>query len=203
MRYSATRPFSAKEALSLGLLTALLLVSPAILAQKTSTNFDPSFDFSHHKRYAWLGNHLMTRQHPDTNEVMDLKIVKGVNQILTSRGFVEVKDNPDFYIYYDGGGDMYAAASGSNKADTGPQTPANPAPNYGLGNGPSMAPSTWLKVNGQIVFHVIDPNSKKMVWETTYSKTFHDPDKAIRNMDNVINQLVVKAFKDFPPKVKK
>jgi len=203
MRYSATRIFSAKEVLRLGALTCILVVSPAIFAQKTSTNFDPNFDFSQHKHYAWRENRLMTRQSPDTNEVMDLKIVKGVNQILASRGFVEVKDNPDFYVYYDGGGDMYAATSGSSKADSGPQTPANPAPTYGLGNGPSMAPSTWLKVNGQIVFHLIDPNSKKIVWETTYKKTFHDPQKAIRNMDKVVDELVTKSFKDFPPKPKK
>jgi len=52
---------------------------PALLAQKISTTFDNKFSFSEHKRYAWRENRLVTRQHPDTNEVMDLKIIKTVN----------------------------------------------------------------------------------------------------------------------------
>ena len=67
------------------------LAVPAVLAQKTSTTLDDKFSFSEHKRYAWRENRLITRQHPDTNAVMDLKIVKAVNQVLSARGFVDVK----------------------------------------------------------------------------------------------------------------
>jgi hypothetical protein len=63
-----------------------------------------------------------------------------------------------------------------------------------------MAPSTWLKVNGEIVFHMIDAESQKPVWETIYSKTFRDPDKALRNLDKEVNELVSRSFRDFPPK---
>jgi uncharacterized protein DUF4136 len=179
-----------------------MLTAPIAFAQKTSTKFDKSFDFSEHKRYAWGQNHLMTRQHPDTNEIMDLKIVKAVNQTLIARGFVEVKDKPDFYIYYDGGGDMQARAGGQERANSTPLTPGDRTPTYGLGNGPTLAPSTWLKVNGQIVFYIAD-ESKKIVWETTYSKTFRDPNKAIRNLDKEVGELVSKSFKEFPPNTKK
>ena len=184
------------------LLFLVMLTAPIAFAQKTSTTFDKSFDFSEHKRYAWGQNHLMTRQHPDTNEIMDLKIVKAVNQTLIARGFVEVKDKPDFYIYYDGGGDMQARAGGQERANSTPLTPGDRTPTYGLGNGPTLAPSTWLKVNGQIVFYIAD-ESKKIVWETTYSKTFRDPNKAIRNLDKEVSGLVSKSFKEFPPNTKK
>jgi len=179
------------------MLTALIA-----FAQKASTTFDRNFDFSGHKRYAWGQNHLMTRQHPDTNEIMDLKIVKAVNQSLIARGFVEVKHKPDFYIYYDGGGDMQASAGAQERANSTPASPADRTPTYGLGNGPAMAPSTWLKVNGQIVFYIMD-ESKKIVWETTYNKTFRDPNKAIRNLDKEVSELVSKSFKEFPPNTKK
>jgi Domain of unknown function (DUF4136) len=144
----------------------------------------------------------MTRQHPDTNEIMDLKIVKAVNQTLLAKGFVEVKENPDFYIYYDGGGDMLISAGAAERASSAPLSPTDRTPTYGLGNGPALAPATWLKVNGQIVFYMTD-ESKKTIWETTYSKTFRDPDKALRNFDKVVNELVSKSFKDFPPNAKK
>lgn len=180
-----------------------LFVAHFTCAQKISRNVDDNYDFSGHKRYAWRGNRLVTRQNPDTNEVMDIKIVKSVNRLLASKGFVEAKDKPDFYIFYDGGGDMQLGAGGANQAGSAPTTSADVAPTYGLGNGPTLAPSTWMKVNGQIQFHIVDAATQKPVWETLYSKTFHDPDKALGNMDKEVNELVTKSFKDFPPKAKK
>jgi Domain of unknown function (DUF4136) len=177
-----------------------ILVAPRACAQKTSTSYDDKFSFSQHTRYAWRGNRLMTRQHPDTNEVMNLKIVKAVNHTLNARGFVEVKEKPDFYLYYDGGGDVRAVGGGEGRVNSTPLSPNDFTPTYGLGNGPTIAPSTWLKVNGEIVFYMIDAESGKPVWETIYSKTFHDPNKALRNMDKEVNELVSKSFKNFPPK---
>jgi Domain of unknown function (DUF4136) len=193
---------SRNRACYLGILSLAILMIPIGFAQNNPTTLDKNFDFSEHKRYAWGQNHLLTRQHPDTNEVMDLKIVKAVNQTLTARGFAEVKEKPDFYIYYDGGGDTELRGGVQAQANSASLGPSDLTPTYGLGNGPAMAPSTWLKVNGQIVFHITD-ESKKIVWEKTYKKTFHDPQKALRDIDKVVGELVSKSFKDFPPKTKK
>ncbi|HKV79680.1 MAG TPA: DUF4136 domain-containing protein [Candidatus Sulfotelmatobacter sp.] len=187
---------------NLGLLFLVVLTAPFVFAQKTLTTFDKNFDFSGHQRYAWRQNHLLTHQHPDTNEMMDLKIVKAVNQTLIARGFVEVKDKPDFYIYYDGGSDMQLSAGGKAQANSTPLSPVDRAPTYGLGNGPALAPATWLKVNGQIEFYMTDEPGK-ILWQTTYNKTFRDPNKALRNLDKEVSELVSKSFKDFPPNAKK
>jgi hypothetical protein len=184
------------------ILACAMSATLTALAQKTDTKFDGQYNFSQHKRYKWRENRLVTRQNPDTNEVMDLKIVKAVNQMLASKGFVEVQDKPDFYVYYDGGGNAQIGGGGANLAGSGPTTTADLSPSYGLGNGPTLAPSTWLKLKGQIEFHMVDAGSQKPIWETTYSKTFRDPDKALRNMDKEVNELVSKSFKDFPPKTK-
>lgn len=79
-------------------------IATGTYGQKMSTKSDGDYNFSGHKNYMWRGNRLMTRQNPDTNEVLDLKIVKAVNRDLAGKGFVEVKEKPDFYIYYDAGG---------------------------------------------------------------------------------------------------
>jgi len=179
-----------------------IVIGPAVLALNVATANGNNFNFSTHKRYAWRGNRLMTRQSPDTNELMDLKIVKKVNEMLSGKGFEEVKDKPDFYIYYDGGGDMDLHAGGQQQANSTSINSTDRTPTYGLGNGPAMAPATWLKVNGQITFHMTDAASGKPIWETTYKKTFRDPDKAIRNWDKESDELVKKSFKDFPPKNK-
>ena len=185
------------------LLVCLMLACTTVSAQKVNTTSDPAFDFSRHKRYAWLENRLVTRQNPDTNEVMDLKIVKAVNRTLTAKGFVEVNHQPDFYVYYDGGGESDLAAASVARANSAPTQPNDRTPTYGLGNGPAMAPGTWLKVNGQISFRMTDAASKRQVWSATYAKTFHDPDKALRNMDKEVNELVARSFKNFPPNPKR
>jgi Domain of unknown function (DUF4136) len=179
-----------------------IFVTPIVFAQKVSTTLDDKYCFSEHKRYAWRENRLVTRQNPDTNEVMDIKIVKAVNRLLAARGFVEVKDKPDFYIFYDGGGNVQLGAGGASQAGSGPKTSADIAPDYGLGNGPTLSATTWMKVNGQIEFHIVDAAARKPVWETIYSKNLRDPDKALKNMDKEVNELVTKSFKDFPPKAK-
>jgi hypothetical protein len=167
-------------------LICVVVAAPIAFSQKTETKFDESFNFSEH-----------------TNEVMDLKIVKAVNQILAAKGFVEVKEKPDFFLYYDGGGNTQIGAGGASQVGAGPTTSADVVPAYGMGNGPAMAPTTWLKVNGRIVFHMVDAASHKSVWETSYGKMFRDPDKALKNMDKEVNELVSKSFKDFPPKSKR
>ena len=185
------------------LFASAVFAGQAAFAQKVSTEVDDKYDFGEHKRYAWRGNRLMTRQNPDTNEVMDRKIVKAVNELLVVKGFVEVNETPDFYISYDGGGNVQLGAGGASQAGSGPTTSANIAPDYGMGNGPTLSPTTWMKENGQIEFHIVDALAQKPVWETTYSKHFRDPDKALKNMDKEVNELVTKSFKDFPPKAKK
>ncbi len=179
---------------------ALIFLCLTASGQKVSTTHDPSFDFSRHKRYAWLENRLMTRQHPDTNETMDRKIVKAVNQTLIAKGFVQDESAPDFYINYDGSGESDFALAPTARANSAPTSPSDPTPTYGLGNGPALAPATWLKVNGRISFRMIDAASKKQVWSAIYAKTFRDPDKALRNMDREVGELVTKSFKTFPPK---
>lgn len=203
MRGLETRPFLLKCVCRWGLLSLLAAATLTALPQKTSTILDSSYSFSEHKRYSWRENRLLTRQHPDTNEEMDRKIVRNVNQLLSAAGFVEVKEKPDLYIFYDGGGDLQAGVGSVALANSAPLSPTDPASAYGLGNGPALAPASWLKVNGRLVFHMIDAESKKSVWQTTYTKTFRDPNKAIRNLDKEVNQLVSKSFKDFPPKSKK
>jgi hypothetical protein len=195
-----------KTASNLQRLVPLILVlftGAAVYAQKASVTLDEGYNFSTQKHYAWRENRLVTQQHPDTNEIMDLKIVKVVNRTLAAKGFVEVKDSADFYIQYDGGAERDMLAGGHAHANSAPRAPSDPTPTYGLGMGPALAPATWLKVNSEIVFYITDVGSGKPVWETTYSKTFHDPHKALRNMDKEVNQLVEKSFKHFPPRPKK
>ena len=185
------------------LVASLVFVAAAAYGQKVATKTSGGYDFAAHKKYMWKKNYLMTRQNPDTNEVLNLKIVKAVNQQLAAKGFVEVKENPDFYVYYDGGGNANIRSGGASDADPGPTTTADTNPGFGLTDGPPVSPNTWMKVNGQIEFYAVPAGSSKSAWEATCTKTFRDPDKALKDMDKEVNEWVSKSFKDFPPKAKK
>ena len=184
------------------ILACVLCVSYSVYAQRVSTTLDEKYSFSDDKRYAWRESfdHPSEPRHERSHGP---KIVKNVNQLLAAKGFVAVKEKPDFYIYYDGGGNVDLGAGGASQVGSGPTTSADIAPNYGLGNGRTLSPTTWMKVNGQIEFHIVDSATRKAVWETIYSKNFRDPDKALKNMDKEVSELVTKSFKDFPPKQKK
>ncbi|HTZ32670.1 MAG TPA: DUF4136 domain-containing protein [Methylomirabilota bacterium] len=181
---------------------SVLIAAAATYGQKITTKTDGDYNFAAHKSYMWKKNYLMTRQNPDTNEVLNLKIVKAVNQELASKGFVEVKEKPDFYVYYDGGGSANIRSGGASDADPGPTTTADTNPGFGLTDGPAVSPNTWMKVNGQIVFYAVPAGAPKPVWQATCTKTFRDPDKALKDMDKEVSQWVSKSFKDFPPKNK-
>jgi len=149
--------------LILVLLVSICSMLPALtFAQKVSTTSDAKYSFSEHKRYAWRECRLETRQNPDTNRVMNAKIVDSVNRLLTSRGFQEVQENPDLYVYYDGGGNINVGVGGADPLAISSRAPNDPTPTYGLGQGPTLAPSTWLIVKGQVVFHLVDANTKSL-----------------------------------------
>jgi hypothetical protein len=42
-----------------------------------------------------------------------------------------------------------------------------------------------------------------VIWQGTASKKWYDPQKARKNEDKEISQIVNKSFKNFPPKTKK
>jgi len=49
----------------------------------------------------------------------------------------------------------------------------------------------------------LDSKSKIVIWEGTATKKWNDPQKARKNEDKEIKQIVTKSFKDFPPKGRK
>ena len=144
-------------------------------AQKATTPFDHNYVFSQFKRYQWRENRLLTRQSPDTTELMDLKIGQGRQPATKARkDLLRLRTSP-------------ISTSTTMAVRTQTCVPAVPPKQAPVPRHPLSAASA----------------SKKPVWETTYSKTIRDPHKALRDMDKEVNELVAKSFKDFPPKSKK
>lgn len=193
----------------LTLLFVGLFVPQPSHAQKVTTEWAKGFNFAELKRFAWKKNNLITMRHPEDNQMLDQKIMRVITQELASKGIVEASD-PDFYLFYHAGpGDegLQVAAAPPEGLDSIQPPDLSPAGSntwsVGAGSSVGLAPNVWYSVQGKFVFYAVDRKSKVVIWQGTATKKWYDPQKARKNEDKEISQLVKKAFKNFPPKIKK
>ena len=176
---------------------ALFLAAGAVSAQKVKTTYNGNFDFATHKRYAWGKNHIITRQGPRNDALIDQKIVFDVNRNLAQKGFIEDSTNPDFLISYDAGaGDISADMEGGHM-------PPPPRPNEPITPVYGIPQNIWYSVDGHITFHLVTPDTKQPIWTAAATKKIRDPHKAMKDMEKQVEQFVSKTFKSFPPNTKK
>ena len=71
-----------------------LLSSAAAFAQKTNVDWDRQADFSKFHTYAWQKS-----PHPATG-LWDQRVIDGVDQQLSAKGFTKVDANPDLWVVY-------------------------------------------------------------------------------------------------------
>jgi hypothetical protein len=201
-----------KRLMSFGpaILVTFLFTGGIAGAQNVKTDYVKDYHFGALKRFAWKANHLVTQRHPDDNKLLDKKIMRAVAEQLAAKGIVEDAANPDFYLFYHAGpgedGLQVGAATpeGLDSMRSGELNPAgSPTWTAGAGTSVGVAPNVWYSVQGKFVFYVVDSKSKTVIWEGTATKKWSDPQKARKNEDKEIKQVVDKSFKDFPPKSKR
>ena len=198
------------SAFCLAILLVWLVTARPSSPQNVKTAFAKDYNFGGLKRFAWKNNHLMTNRHPDDNKLLDQKIMRVVTQDLAAKGIVEDAANPDFYLFYHAGpGEEGLQVGASAPAGIESIQPAeiNPAGTSmwaaGAGTNVGFAPNVWYSVQGKFVFFALDAKTKEVIWEGTATKKWNDPQKARKNEDKEIRQVVDKSFKEFPPKGKK
>jgi hypothetical protein len=180
----------------LRIAAGFLVICATLPAQKVTTNFDKSFDFTNHRRYAWGQNHIITRQGKQSDALIDQKIVQDVNRNLRDKDFVEDSSNPDFFISYEAGAaDLASDVEGFH---------ATPAPRLNEPQGPvyGIPQNVWYSVDGHVVFHLVDAKSNQPVWTGTATKKIRAPHKGMKDMEKQVEQIVSKTFKSFPPRAK-
>ena len=170
-------------ALSLGLV---ILSAAVAFAQKVTTDYKKSANFSTYKTYMWI-------KEPKTSDpLMRQRIVDDVNTGLTGRGLQLVTSNADLAI----------AAHTATKAERTLETFYN-----GFGGGwrwgggfGSATTSVQTYEVGTLVVDIFDARTKQALWRGTSSKTLSDNPQ--KNADN-LNKAVEKMFKNFPPSSRK
>ena len=171
------------------LLIALLAALP--LPARTTTDFDPSLDFSKYRTFAFLGgveNLLMVDVNPD---LINNRVHASVTRELTKKGLREVQigQDPDSVVRY------WANPSREVNLDV-------------LGNWGAYGPYIgsywgWLYDSvsatstkaGALLVDLIDPKTKQLAWRLYLIRKLSNADKDWSKAD----EEITKAFDSFPP----
>jgi hypothetical protein len=189
-----------------GLVFALLSMGLGAAAQKVKASFQHDFDFGNHRRYAWHPNHILTRQGHQNDAIIEQSIVQSVNRMLAAKGFTEDSTNPDFFVSCDAGAPVSNAEVETPTPPPGVDTRTEPYPGVRQNSWhspyPGVRQNVWYSVDGEITFRLTDAKSNRVVWTAVATKKIRDPKKAMKDLDQQVEQFVSKAFKSFPPRPK-
>jgi hypothetical protein len=180
-------------ALSGALLITLIAAVP-VMGQNVKTKSNPNRDISKFNRYAWKQSKITLAQTPEVVAKMDQKLQDAVNRVLARKGYVEYPQNPDFLIQVVAYGlpDMQTSAN----VDVGHPFDATTVYTSQRPDGPGI--SVWVVVISNVSFILSDRSSNEVAWQADVTKKYKDPQKAIRNLDKEIQNVVKKALKDLP-----
>jgi hypothetical protein len=171
------------------LIAALVLVPVALLAQKTSFDYDKTANFATFKTYALKDGTKVG------DPLIDNRIVAAIESELAAKGLKPSAEKPDLTV-------IYHVAFDKKKDITAFSTGGGP---YGYRWGGGWGGTTDVRVNeilvGTLVIDVADANKNEVVWRGMGVKEVDVQAKAEKR-DKNINAAVKKILKDFPPKVK-
>lgn len=174
---------------SVPLIAALVLVPAALVAQKTSFDYDKTANFATFKTYGLKDGTKVG------NPLIDNRIVAAIESELAAKGLKPSAEKPDITV-------IYHVAFDKQKDITAFSTGGGP---YGYRWGGGWGGTTDVRVNeilvGTLVIDVADANKNEVVWRGMGVKEVDVQAKADKR-DKNINAAVKKILKDFPPKVK-
>jgi len=161
----------------------VLLLAGLVLAQKVTTDFDRSADFSKYRTFMWIKEPANMK-----DPLMKQRLIEAVNAKLMGKGLQLVTDNADLGVavnvatqekhtlntFYDGFGGWGWGWGGPGNATTTVET-------YEVGT---------------MVVDLFDTKTKQIVWRGTATSTV--PDKPNKKEEKV-EKALEKMFKDFPP----
>lgn len=157
----------------------------------TSTDYDPSVDFTKFATYTWLDT-----EGDNIDAITDSRIRNSVNAALAAKGLRETASNPDMGVGYQA---TTADRKSYNTVNTGW---GGGYGGYGWGGyGMSMGTSTTYEntwQEGSLILGLFDAESKALVWTGTATAAL-DQSRSPEERQQLIDDAVTKMMKNFPP----
>jgi hypothetical protein len=149
-----------------------LLVLAGCSPRQSSTDYDPTVDFSAYKSYAWA-----PAAEDHIPGLVDQQLTKHIDVILGHRGFELVEENPDLVVRYHAGRKEVFADGGTTYGGT----------------------SGYSYDEGRLQIDFIDPRKQEIVFMGK-SETMLSTDQ--RAKPEQVKQAVLDALENFPPEAK-
>ena len=179
-------------AMTLGLA---LVAAPALLAQKTSYDYNKEIDFSTFKTYALKDGTKVGQQ------LIDDRIESAIEAALAAKGLTKSASNPDVYVVYHVAFDKEKDISTFSSGYGG----GYGAYGWGWGGAGWAGGTTSTQVRdiliGTLVIDMADAKKNQVAWRGMGVKevdTQAKPEKRDKSITNAVNKI----FKNYPPKVK-
>ena len=185
--------------MKLGLTAALMvLAATTVWAQKVETQYDHGVDFSRYKTYAWTERKFETMQGAEGTHVIDQVLLEAVNKQLQAKGLTEAENAPDLHVTFYAGSHVKEAKAGVGYAPW-------DLVGYGMLNVwtsdvvPGSTPSTWVAVQGIVLFEISDSRNNAAIWSSLLTKKIKNPGRMPKDIDKAAAEIAKKAFQNSPP----
>lgn len=186
-----------KTKLSLFALVLVALVATPALAAKPQIQWDPAYDFSGLKTFAWQpsAGESLEQSDPFLHE----HIINTIEFELTNSGLSEVQSNPDVLVTY------YSSTETNVRLDStsfgygfgGYGAGGWGYYGYGIGGPVSTTTRVIEYERGTLVVDIIDPERDQLIWRGTVSDiTISDnPEKMRKYVTKAITKMAKQARK--------
>jgi len=166
---------------------------PAYAGAKVTVDYDKTNDFSGVHTYAWKDGTQAD------NPLTEQKIHSAVIRAIESKGLKLSEGTPDVYVV------THASTSNATNINLGAFSYGG---YYGWGGWGGWGVTTSVDVRdvttGPLLVDVVSGAEQKLIWRGVASKTFTQGKRPTpTQMENLLNQIAGKMFKDFPPKPSK
>jgi hypothetical protein len=171
-----------RTSLIAGTIALSLLAVRCASAQKITTEFDQTADFSKYKTFAMRNGQLNSKNPALNSDLIKKQIETDIEKDLSARGLQETSDRADVNVTY-----TFGSARTS-------QLDAYPAGWRGLG-------TRYVRVRyaeGTLVIDLRDPSTRSLVWRAIASDEKSDANKIQGKLDD----MVKKSLEKYPPKKK-
>ena len=187
-----------KRFIRFGFIAVLLVICGACSTLSVNTDFNPSYDFTQLKTYAWLDNGpLPSCDARINNDLVIDRIRAAVERTLAAKGYVKTENGAaDFMVSWFGAIDKKIQLQSIDHY----YSP------YGYGAlyrdpfwGGGMRTTTAIEYEeGTLVVDILDPVQHKLMWRGTGIDRLSgnkNPEEVTRN----INTAIAAILADFPP----
>ena len=165
---------------------AALLVG-ACSGISTTTDYDPSVDFSGFSTYDWVDSE------GGVDNITSSRVRQSVDGLMASKGFTQSSSNPDLAV-------SYQVSSAERRSFN--TVNAGWGGGYGWGGwGMGMGTSTTTEnvwQEGSLILGIFDTSTKNLVWTGTATADI-DGSRSPAERQELIDSAVAKMMGDFPP----